>query len=112
MSTKKWKTIKFEEGSGNVFADLGLKDADQLLARTQIGFHVFKILQDEKLKQREIADILGIAQPDVSHLMNGHFSRFTTDKLLDFLKRLNRKVTIEVSRHRKGEPYQQVTFAP
>ena len=109
---KKGKSIKFDEGSGNVFADLGLKDADQLLARAQIGYHVFKILQDGKLKQREIAAILGIAQPDVSHLMNGHFSRFTTDKLLDFLKRLNRKVTIEVSRHHKGEPYQQVTFAP
>src|SRR5579863_6552545 len=109
---RKRKPIKFEKGSGNVFADLGLKDADQLLARAQIGFHVFKILQDEKLKQREIADILGIAQPDVSHLMNGHFSRFTTDKLLNFLKRLDRKVTIEVSPHQKGEPYQQVTIAP
>ncbi len=112
MSTKTRKSIKFEEGSGNVFADLHLKDADQLLARAQIGYHVFKILKEVKLKQREIAEILGIAQPDVSHLMNGHFSRFTTDKLLDFLKRLNRKVTIEVSRHHKGEPYQQVTFAP
>jgi predicted XRE-type DNA-binding protein len=112
MNTKKRKPIEFEEGSGNVFADLGLKDSDQLLARAQIGYYVFKILQKEKLKQREIAGILGIAQPDVSHLMNGHFSRFTTDKLLDFLKRLNRKVTIEVSRRHKGEPYQQVTFAP
>lgn len=110
MSTK--KPIKYEEGSGNVFADLGLKDADQLLVRSQIGFHVFKILEDKKLKQREISDILGIAQPDVSHLMNGRFSRFTTDKLLDFLKRLDQKVTIEVSRHRRGEPYQQVTFTP
>jgi predicted XRE-type DNA-binding protein len=44
--------------------------------------------------------------------MNGHFSRFTTDKLLDFLKRLDQKVTIEVSRHHRGEPYQEVTFAP
>ena len=112
MNTKKRKPIKFEEGSGNVFADLGLKDADQLLARAQIGFHVFNILEGQKLKQREIAEILGIAQPDVSHLMNGHFSRFTTDKLLDFLRRLDRKVTIKVSRHREGEPYQQVTFAP
>jgi predicted XRE-type DNA-binding protein len=84
----------------------------KLLGRAQIGFHVFKVLEDQELKQREIAEVLGIAQPDVSHLMNGHFSRFTTDKLLDFLKRLNRKVTIEVSRHHKGEPYQQVTFAP
>ena len=99
-------------GSGNVFTDLGLKGADQLLARTQIGFHVFKILERRNLKQREIAEVLGIAQPDVSHLMNGHFSRFTADKLLDFLKRLDQKVTIEVSRHRRGEPYQEVTFAP
>jgi predicted XRE-type DNA-binding protein len=112
MSPKKRKRIEFEEGSGNVFADLGLKDADQLLARAQIGYYVFKILKEEELKQREIVAILGIAQPDVSHLMNGHFSRFTTDKLLDFLKRLNRKVTIKVSRRHKGEPYQQVTFAP
>ncbi len=112
MSMKRRKSIKFEVGSGNIFADLGLKDADQLLARSQIGFHVFKILEEKRLKQREIASILGIAQSDVSHLMNGHFSRFTTDKLLDFLKRLDRKVTIEVSRHHKGEPYQEVTFAP
>ena len=112
MSTKRQKPIEFEESSGNIFADLGLKDSDELFARAQIGVHIFKILKDKKLKQREIAATLGIAQPDVSHLMNGHFSRFTTDKLLDFLKRLDRKVTIEVSRRHKGEPYQQVTFAP
>ena len=108
MSTKKRKKIKFEEGCGNVFADIGLKDADPLLVRSQIGFHVFKILEDKKLKQREIAGVLGIAQPDVSHLMNGHFSRFTTDKLLDFLRRLDRKVTIRISPHRPGEPYQEI----
>ena len=104
--------IEFAEGSGNVFADLGLKDSDQLMARGQIGFYVFRILEDRKMKQREIAEVLGIAQPEVSHLMNGHFSRFTTDKLLDFLKRLDQKVRIEVSRRHKGEAYQQVTFAP
>jgi len=112
MKAKKHKEIEFEESSGNIFADLGLKDADELLARAQLGVYVFKIVKDRKIKQREIAAILGIAQPDVSHLMNGHFSRFTTDKLLDFLKRLNQKVVIQVSRHRKGESYQQVTFAP
>jgi len=111
VGTKKRKSTKVEVGSGNVFADLGLKDADQLMARSQIGCHVFKILEEKKLKQREIASILGVAQSDVSHLMNGHFSRFTTDKLLDFLRRLDRKVTIKVSPHHKGEPYQEVTFA-
>jgi len=57
------------------------------------------------------ADLLGIPQPEVSHLMNGHFSRFTTDKLLDFLKRLDRKVTIRISSHKPGEPYQVIGFA-
>jgi len=112
MSSKKRKPIKFEEGSGNIFADLGLEDSGELYTRAQIGIHVFRILRDRKLKQRQIADILDIAQPDVSHLMNGHFSRFTTDKLLDFLRRLDQKVKIEVSRHHKGEPYQLVTFVP
>jgi predicted XRE-type DNA-binding protein len=112
MKIKTRKSIEYEESSGNIFADLGLKDSDELYARAQIGVHVFNILKERKLKQLDIAAVLGIAQPDVSHLMNGHFSRFTTDKLLDFLKRLDRKVRIEVSRHHKGEPYQQVTFAP
>lgn len=112
MSKKSQKDIEFEEGSGNIFADLGLKDADELFTRAQIGFHVYGILKAKKLMQREIATVLGIAQPDVSHLMNGHYSRFTTDKLLDFLKRLNRKVTIRISPHKAGEPYQEVRVAP
>ena len=110
MKNKDNGDTAFEDGSGNVFADLGLDDADGRLARAKIGFHVYKILADRKLKQREIADLLGIRQPDASHLMNGHFSRFTTDKLLDFLKRLGRKVTIQISPHKPGEPYQEVGF--
>lgn len=111
MSNKEVKAIKFEEGSGNVFADLELPDADELFTRSQIGFYIFKILKDKNLKQREIAALLGIAQPDVSHLMNGHFSRFTTDKLLDFLKRLDQKVIIQITPHKHGEPYQEVGFS-
>ncbi len=102
---------QLEEGSGNVFADLGLEDSDELFARAKIGFHVYQILKAKKLAQREIASLLGIKQPEVSHLMNGHFSRFTTDKLLDFLKRLERKVTIRISPHKPGEPYHEIGFA-
>ena len=111
MSKNDRTGIEVEEGSGNVFADLGLQDSDERFSRAKIGFHVYQFLKAKKLPQREMASLLGIKQPEVSHLMNGHFSRFTTDKLLDFLKRLDRKVTIKVSRHHKGEPYQQVTFA-
>ena len=51
---------EFEEGSGNVFADLGLEEADELFARSKLCFHVYRILKDRKLKQREIAGLLGV----------------------------------------------------
>ncbi len=91
---------------------MGLKDADELFARSKLGFHVYKLLKGSKLKQRETAALLGIRQPEVSHLMNGHFHRFTTDKLLNFLKPLDRKVTIQISPHQPGESYQEVGFGP
>jgi predicted XRE-type DNA-binding protein len=100
--------IEFEEGSGNVEADLGLVDADVRLSRAKLSCHVVKLLWDRKLKQREIAALLGITQPVVSHLMNGHFDRFNTQKLLDFLNRLDPKVTSPISPHEPGEPCQEV----
>jgi predicted XRE-type DNA-binding protein len=111
MTKSKKTNIENEEGSGNVFADLGLADANELFARAQIGSQIFRILEAQKLKQRQIAALLRIRQPEVSHLMNGHYNRFTTDKLLDFLKHLNLAVTISIRPHRPGEPYQEVRFA-
>ena len=99
---------EIEEGSGNAFADLGLEDADGLFARAKLGFHVYKLIRDKNLRQGDIASLLGIEPPEVSHLMNGHFSRFTADALLDFLRRLDQKVTIQISPHRPGEPSQEV----
>jgi predicted XRE-type DNA-binding protein len=101
---------KSEPGSGNVFADLELEDAEELFARAQLGFHVHRIISGRNLKQREIAPLLGIKQPEVTHLMNGHFSRFTADRLLDFLRRLDQKVTIQIRPHQPGEPFQEVGF--
>ncbi len=105
------KKIEFEKSTGNVFADLGVDDAEELQARGLIGFHVIELLKNKDMKQREIAELLEIKQAEVSHLLNGHFSRFTVDKLLDFLKRMNQKVTIQISPHRQGEPYQHVAFS-
>lgn len=102
--------IKFEESSGNVFVDLGIDEVEELQARGLLGFYVVELLKEKEMKQREIADLLNVKQAEVSHLLNGHFSRFTTDKLLDFLKRLDRKVTFEITPHRAGEPYHEVAF--
>ncbi|MBE9184851.1 XRE family transcriptional regulator [Microcoleus sp. LEGE 07076] len=83
----------FEESSGNVFADLGFQDADELFMRGKIGIQVIRILKQRNLKQREVSQLLGIAQLEVSHLMNGEFQQFSEDKLLIFLNRLDPEIT-------------------
>jgi predicted XRE-type DNA-binding protein len=107
------KDPEYEIGSDNVFADLELDDADELLMRAQLGHTVRMILKAKKLKQREIGKLLGIDQAEVSKLMNGRYHLFAEGRLFTFLKclELEQKVMIQVSRHRKGEPYQEVTFA-
>jgi predicted XRE-type DNA-binding protein len=91
--------IVFEESSGNVFADLGFDDADEMLMRGKIGIQVLRLLKSRKLKQREAAELLGILQPEVSHLMRGEFQRFSEGKLLMFLKRLDTEVTLHIRPH-------------
>lgn len=103
--------IEVHPSSGNVFADLGLKDSDELFSRAQIGFYIYKTLKAKKLKKQEISKLLNITLPEVSSLMNGQCSRFTLGNMFDFLKRLDRTVTIKISPHRLGEPYQQVTIS-
>ena len=105
------KKIEFEVSSGNVFADLGLDDAEELYTRAALGVQVMKILNDRGLSQKDAAEILDIKQPEISAIMRAKFRKFSQERLIGFLNKLNRKVTIQVSRHRKGEPYQQVTIA-
>lgn len=100
--------IKFEKSSGNVFGDLEVENAEELQTRALIGYQIVRLLKDQNMKQHELAELLGVKQAEISHLLNGHFSRFTTDKLLDYLKRMNQKVTIQIRPHKNGEPYQDV----
>jgi predicted XRE-type DNA-binding protein len=103
---------EIEIGSDNIFADLELDDADELYTRACMGVQVMKILRERQYSQKEAAEILGVKQPEVSALMRTKFSRFSQERLIGFLNKLDQKVTIQVSRHHEGEPYQQVAFVP
>ena len=104
------KKIEFEESSGNVFSDLGLDDARELKARGLIGMHLVQLLKAKDMKQKDIAEMLNLKPAEVSHLFNGHFSRFSTDKLLSLLAAMEQKVTIKISPRKKGESFQEVAF--
>lgn len=97
--------------SGNVFADMGLADADELLIRAQLGRTVRLLLEERAVKQREAADLLGISQAEVSRIMNGHYHLFSEGRLFGFLNRLDRAVTIHITPHHEGESWQGVVMA-
>ena len=96
-------SVEFVESSGNVFADMGLEDASELLTRAKLGTAVRRILEHRCLKQQEIAELLKIKQPEVSNIMKGKYHLFSSDRLFGFLNRLERKVTIQISTHHAGE---------
>ena len=107
----KSKKIEIEESSGNVFADMGLKDAEELLLRAELGHSVRMILEKRELKQREIGKLLKIKQPEVSKLMNGRYTLFSQERLVSFLNKLDQRVVIKIAPRRKGERPQEVVFA-
>ena len=91
------KKVKFEESSGNVFADLDLPDAEELHLKAQLGYEVFRIIEERKLTQVEAADILGVKQPAISRLKKGKFNHYSVERLLTFLTRLNHDIEIRTT---------------
>lgn len=105
------KKPEYEMGSSNVFADLGLKDADELLTRAKLGHTVRMILEKRGLKQKEISELLKINQSEVSKLMNGKYHLFSEGRLFGFLNKLDRKVTVQISPRQKDDNPQEVVLA-
>lgn len=94
------KKTSSQRSSGNVFADLGLADADEYLAKSELAVRIFKIIKGRKLTQVQAGKLLGITQPNVSALLKGHLDGFSTDRLFRFLNKLGCDVRISISRPR------------
>jgi predicted XRE-type DNA-binding protein len=87
---------EFTPSSGNVFADLNLPHADDLLAKAGLAAKIIAEIQRRRLTQSQAAEILGIDQPKVSALRQGKLSGFSIERLLRFLLLLGRDVEITV----------------
>ena len=80
--------IEVETGSGNVFADLGLHDADKLKIKSGLVIEITRAIRKLGLTQEEAGRRMGIPQPKVSAMMRGDFSDLSERKLMDCLNRL------------------------
>jgi len=96
---------EIEQGSGNVFADLGLAEAAELEAKAQLALRITEIVRGRHLTQAEAADVLGATQPIVSKLMNGQLHGFSLERLVRFLNALDRDVEIVVRRRPRSRSH-------
>jgi predicted XRE-type DNA-binding protein len=90
------KQIEVEKGSGNVFKDLGLPDAEELLIRAEMISEINRIVKDRDMKQIEVAQLVGMTQSEISLLLRGTVRRFSTERLMQVLNRLGRDIEIVI----------------
>jgi predicted XRE-type DNA-binding protein len=88
--------IEVQRGSGNVFADLALADAEKLKIKTGLVIEIRKAMRNSGLTQLDAAKRMGITQPKISDMMRGDFSNVSERKLMDCLTRLGYDIEIKV----------------
>lgn len=95
---------KITKGSGNVYADLGMADAEEMLVKAQLAAKISEIIKLRKLTQTQASSLLGIPQPKLSNVLRGRFRGISESKMLECLTLLGSDVQIvikPVSRSRK-----------
>lgn len=88
--------VEVQRSSGNVFADLGVPDAEKLKIKTGLVVEIRKAMRDHGLNQAEAATRMGISQAKVSGMMRGDFTNLSERKLMDCLNRLGYDIVIKV----------------
>ena len=106
--------IKVTPSSGNVFADLNLPNPEERLVKATIALSIGELIEKRGLTQEEAGAILGLPQSSVSNLVRGNLEKFTIDRLLRYMRKLDYDVTIsfkpkpksrdEATIHVKGAP--------
>ena len=92
MSNDKKVTV----GSGNVFANLGFANPEEELLKARLIREIRAIIKRRKLTQAKAATMLGLKQPDVSSIITGRAGKFSIDRLVRCLDRLDYKVDVIV----------------
>jgi predicted XRE-type DNA-binding protein len=94
---------KIQEGSTNVYADLGRADADEMLVKAQLATKISELIRRRRLTQAKAAVILGMPQPKVSAMLRGHFRGISEDRMLRCLVALDQQVTIAITPAKAGQ---------
>ncbi len=97
--------------SGNVFADLGVPNPEEALAKAELASKIAVLLRERRLTQAKAAKLLGIDQPKVSNLLRGHLTGFSLERLMRFLLLLGQDIRIEVEAAQRDRSQARVLVA-
>jgi predicted XRE-type DNA-binding protein len=107
MAARKKKGVRkdplIHDSTGNVFEDMGMRDAEARLAKAELARVIRRTIRDRGLTQTAAADLLAVKQPDVSDLMRGKLARFSMERLERFLIALDMEIRIQVRPRPRGK---------
>lgn len=90
------------EGSRNVFKDVGLRDPDTRLIKAELAAEIIRVLRTGKLSNVAAAQRAGVAETDISRIRNADLNRFTIDRLVRIVNRLDRRVDVVITEERRA----------
>ncbi len=94
--------MSLEASTDNVYADLGMANADEMIVKAQLATKIGEIIKSQKWSQQQAAEVLGMTQPKLSNMLRGQFRGISESKMLDCLTRLGRDVQIVVGPARRA----------
>jgi predicted XRE-type DNA-binding protein len=106
------RKIEVHESSGNVFADLGLPNPEERLLKANIVNELHRLIGARGLTQVKAAKLIGIHQPDLSHLLRGEFDDYSAERLMKMLTEFEQDIEITMKPHGKAGRRGRITFKP
>jgi len=101
-----------EIGSGNIFADLGLPNAEEHQLKAALVVQLSRLIKERKLSQVDAAKLLGVKQPDLSNILRGHYRGYSLTRLMRMLTAFDQDVEITTRPHRKVGEAGRIIFSP
>lgn len=89
-------TATIEIGSGNIFADLGFENAEEMQFKAGLIYEIDQIIRTRRMTQTQAAKIIGMDQPTLSKMLRGQFLSLSVERLFEILNRLGRRVEVHI----------------
>lgn len=106
------RKIEACEGSGNVFVDPGLPNPEERLLKSSIVTELHRLIKARDLTQVQAAKLIGVSQPDLSHLLRGDYDDYSAERLMKMLTVFEQDIEIVMRPHGKACEPGRITFKP